>query len=145
MLHNKLPQLFIIGLSCFVFSGCTTKSKSASTPIPQVENISQNEINLMTYQKMGKGSRLTFILGVLQKDINKCIYISTGQRDIPIIFPNSFKVKNNIISDGNIELEIGQKIMAIGHATSVDNAISTLNIPYYDCLNKKEIVWIYGQ
>lgn len=30
--------------------------------------------------------------------------------------------------------------MAIGHATLVDNAISTLNIPYYDCLNRKEIV-----
>jgi len=31
------------------------------------------------------------------------------KQESPIIFPNSFKVKNNIISDGNIELEIGQK------------------------------------
>lgn len=54
-------------------------------------NISQlnPEIELVTYKKMGTGSRLGIAGGTI-KVINNCVYLSTANNNLPLIFPNEF-------------------------------------------------------
>ncbi|MFW1997003.1 hypothetical protein ACG904_18940 [Acinetobacter guillouiae] len=98
----------------------------------------------VTYQKATNGSRLTFTAGTL-KPINNCIYLSNKKGDIPIVFPNTFQVKNNFVSNGDIKFQIGKEVKLIGHATSVENASSILKIPSNDCFKEKKMIWIFGQ
>jgi len=144
LLLNKIFNLFYIGTVCFISSGCTSKVDLESTISEQSTNQLNNEVVLVTYQKATNGSRLTFTAGTL-KPINNCIYLSNEKGDIPIVFPNTFQVKNNFVSNGDMKFQIGKEVKLIGHATSVENASSILKIPSNDCFKEKKMIWIFGQ
>lgn len=143
MLFNKLRILSYIGAVCIISTSCTSKNLDDST-IRQQKNHLYDRDMLVTYQKSTGGSRLTFTVGILKK-VNSCIYLSNDKGDVPIIFPNTFKMKNNFVSNGNLVFEIGKEASFIGHQTSVDNAISTLKISNNHCLNGEKMIWVFGQ
>lgn len=143
MLFNKLRILSYIGAVCIISTSCTSKNLDDST-IRQQKNHLYDRDMLVTYQKSTGGSRLTFTVGILKK-VNSCIYLSNDKGDVPIIFPNTFKMNNNFVSNGNLVFEIGKEASFIGHQTSVENAISTLKISNNHCLNGEKMIWVFGQ
>jgi hypothetical protein len=143
LLFNKLRILSYIGAVCIISTSCTSINLNSTTIKQQKNHIYDREI-LATYQKSTGGSRLTFTVGIL-KEVNSCIYLSNDNGDVPIIFPNTFKMNNNFVSNGNLVFEIGKEASFIGHQTSVENAISALKIPNNRCFNGKNMIWVFGQ
>lgn len=145
MLLNKVCNLFYIGAVCFISTSCTSNVNLDSTTISQPENYLNNKvIKLVTYQKLTSGSRAIFTVGAL-KEVNNCIYLSNYNGEIPIAFPNTFRIDNNSVSNGNLTFEIGKETNFIGHQTSLENAVSKLKISNNQCFNGKNMIWIFGQ
>jgi len=143
LLFNKFRILSYISAVCFISTSCTSINLDGTTTNPQTNHLNDKDI-LVTYQKSTGGSRLTFAVGIL-KEVNNCIYISNNNAELPIVFPNTFKMNNNFISNGNLAFEIGKEAIFNGHQTSVENAISILKIPNNRCFNGKKSIWVFGQ
>lgn len=112
-----------------MLSGCHLKEEMMSTSQPKPE------IELVTYKKINKGSKLGIAGGTI-KVINNCVYLSTANNNLPLIFPNEFRWENGIITDGNIQLKPEQEIRMNGDMLELNNTIiASYHISNNHCLN----------
>lgn len=132
----------IIGV-IFILVGCNKVVVPTNTLISKSEDGKKNKITLTTYQSVNKGSRLTFAGGTLNV-IDHCVYFNTGKENFSIIFPSTYKLVNNTITDGKKELKLGQDMKLNGHMIDINDQIITfLNISKTSCLTNVKRAWLY--
>lgn len=144
MLPSKIYNLFAISI-IFILAGCS-KGAISNTLIPDGnKNTTKSLATLITYKPVNKGSRLMFAGGNI-KIIDHCVYLDTGKEKISLIFPSTFKLLNNFITDGKVELKLGQDLRLNGHIVDINSkTISSLNISKNHCLNGVKRAWLYYQ
>jgi len=103
------------------------------------------EIDLVTYKKINMGSRLGIAGGTIRV-INNCVYLSTTNNLIPIIFPSEFQWENGMITNGNIQIKPEQDVRMNGDMLELnDKTITSYNISNNHCLNGVSRALIYIQ
>lgn len=103
------------------------------------------EIDLVTYKKINMGSRLGIAGGTIRV-INNCVYLSTTNNLIPIIFPSEFQWENGMITNGNIQIKPEQDVRMNGDMLELnDKTITSYNISNNHCLNRVSRALIYFQ
>ncbi|MDQ8952806.1 hypothetical protein RFH42_07485 [Acinetobacter rudis] len=138
MLLSRKYYFIIKVLPIFILIGCTFDSKVVNS------QISSKQRGLLTYNKIIHGGRPTFTGGTIKVE-NNCVYLTTGiKKDIPIIFPKTFKLIGDVISDEHTSLKVGQDIRVNGYMISInENSLKSLDILENSCLDGFKRAWIY--